>query len=329
MLLAALGLVSLLCAPSRSGPLDPVREECALAQDRDPNSATTCGQCHTEIYSEWKGRAHNKAWVNELYQAEIKPKKKPENCYGCHIPSDVHQRLGRKPKARDELRDEGVTCVSCHKSAKTKDDILGPFGSKTDAHPSQKHPAFTGTGSVSLCKSCHSTKIGPVLPLGRDYDTYSEKLGDQAKTCVECHMPPIERELAVSMVTGKPVGEKRMTRSHQVLGPRDVEFCKKAFGLTAKVDDKDLVVSIANEAGHRIPGLKLRQFAVTVTQLGTDGGPLAKHDITLSHENEIKVLETRDFRFDLAAGAAAVELRIDHVFNNELVATVVAEKIDL
>lgn len=333
-LVVALGLASLLSEPGPSEPGEPVRGECETArvgvdQGPDPNSAATCGQCHVAIYEEWKGRAHNNAWVNELYQAEVKTKTTPESCYGCHIPLDVHQRLGRKPQPRDQSRDEGVTCVSCHKSAATKDDILGPFGAKTDAHPSQKHAAFTGAGSISLCASCHNLKIGPVLPLGRDHDTYREKLGDKAKTCVECHMPEIERELAVSIVTGKPVGEKRMTRSHVVLGPRDVEYCKKAFGLAARADGKDLVLSIENQAGHRIPGLTLRQFAVAIAQLGRDGGQLSTHAITLSHENGLKVLETREFRFDLAAGAASVEVRIDHVFEEKVVATVVSEKITL
>lgn len=332
-LLAAIGLASLVPQLGRDGLVEPATEVSAVGpgapQGRDPNSAVTCGQCHTEIYQEWKGRAHSKAWTNELYQAQIKPKKKPQNCHGCHIPVDVHRRLGRKPKPRDALRHEGVTCVSCHKSAKTGDDILGPFGSKTDAHPCQKNPAFTGTGSISLCKSCHNTKIGPVLPLGRDHDKYREQLGDKAKTCIECHMPAIERQLAVSIVTGKPVGEKRMTRSHVVLGPRDIEFCKKAFALQARKDGKDLVFGIENRAGHRIPGLKLRQFAVAIAQLGRDGGQLATHEIVLSHENEIKVLETREFRFDLAAGASSVEVRIDHVFQEKVVAAVLSEKIEL
>lgn len=307
----------------------PADVAAAASEGRDPNSAATCGQCHTEFYQEWKGRAHSKAWVDELYQAQLKLRKKPQACYGCHIPVDVHARLGRKPKPRESLHDEGVTCVSCHKSRSTGDDILGPFGSKTDAHPCQKNPAFTSSVSM-MCASCHGTKIGPVLPLARDHKTYRETLGEKAKSCVECHMPSIERHLAVSIVTGKPVGEKRMTRDHTILGPYDVEFCRQAFELGARADNgKDLVVSIRNGAGHRVPGLKLRQFVVAIAQLTKGGEQLATHEIVLSHENEIKVLEVREFRFDLADGANAIEVRIDHIFQDEVVATVLSEKIDL
>ena len=302
---------------------------CEAPSQRDPNSAATCGQCHTEFYEEWKGRGHSKAWLSEPYQEQLKPKKKPQACYGCHIPVDVHARLGRKPKARDHLRDEGVTCVSCHKSTATGDDILGPFGSTTDAHPCQKSPAFTSSVSM-MCASCHATKIGPVLPLARDHKQYQETLGDEAKSCVECHMPVIERHLAVSIVTGKPVGEKRVTRDHRVLGPRDPEFCRTAFKLAARAErGRDLVITIGNGAGHRIPGLKLRQFAVSISQLGPTGEQLATHEVIISHENEIKVLETREFRFDLADGASRAEVRIHHVFQGEVVDEVLRQELEL
>ncbi len=304
---------------------------CALTASRsvgiDPrDSAQKCGLCHTEFLAEWQGRAHARAWTDEVYQEALKGTPKPEACHGCHIPGDVHARLGRKPRPRTALLDEGVTCVSCHKSGGS---IHGPFGTKTDAHPTAKNPAFTKSGSVHLCASCHGTKIGPVLPLARDYKAYRKKHGDDAKTCVECHMPEVERHLAVSIVTGEPVGKKVKTRMHKVLGPGDAEFCARAFAFSASADGADLVLGITNRAGHRIPGLTLRRFDVTVTQLTAADKQLSEHSISISHENGIDVVEAREFRFDLAKRAAKVRVAVDHVFRKKTMATILTKTMDL
>jgi hypothetical protein len=295
---------------------------------RDPDAAATCGQCHTEFYEEWKDRAHAIAWTDPVYQEELKEKTVPKNCHGCHIPGDVHARLGRKPEVRTQRLDEGVTCVSCHKTESKKGVILGPFGSKTDAHPSEKSPVFDVKGSTQLCASCHSTKILPVLPVARDHEEYVKQLGAEAKQCVECHMPEVKRHLAISIATGEPVGEERMTRSHVVLGPRDPDFCALAFEPSAKADDKEIVVSIANKTGHRVPGLTLRTFVVTVTPLEQDGKGAHVEKVEFSDKNELKTLETREIRVPRGS-STSVEVTIDHFFKGEKVATVLTKKLDL
>lgn len=291
----------------------------------DPDSAETCGQCHTEIYQEWKGRAHHQAWDKELYQAALKEKTRPQVCHACHIPGPVLARLGRKPGTRDNLHSEGVTCIACHKS---DDKIHGPYGSTTDAHPTEKNAAFTEAGATNLCYGCHALKIGPVLPLAKDHRDadFATKTG---KHCTTCHMPEVERHMAVSMVTGKPVGEQRKGRRHTVLGPHDKEFCAKAFALAARTEDKAAVLAIENKAGHRLPGLTLREFVVTVQQTGADGAGLAEHTITIDSENGLKILETREFRFDLADGAKALSVSIDHRLDGKKVDTVLSTKLPL
>ena len=287
-------------------------------QDADPDSAKTCGSCHKEFYEEWKGRAHSKAWVDPVYQAAIKEKEMPQLCHNCHIPEPVLDRLGRKPQTRKNLHDEGVNCVSCHKKG---DAMHGPFGAKTDAHPTEKDPAFSEQGAVNLCASCHGTKIGPVLPVADDF--VEAKMAEKGKSCTGCHMPEIERHLAVSPVTGKPVGEKRMTRSHVVLGPGDPEFCAKAFELSARKDGKDVVLVIANKAGHRVPGLTLRKFVVRAHQQGADGKNLSEQVVEISSENELRAEEAREFRFAAAADLANLRVQIDHVLEGTKQATVV------
>ena len=85
-----------------------------IAQGQGPEAASTCGNCHTEIYAEWKGHKHAGAWTDEIYQAAIAAKTRPEICHNCHIPNSVLDRLGSRPRVRDKHLDEGVTCVACH-----------------------------------------------------------------------------------------------------------------------------------------------------------------------------------------------------------------------
>lgn len=284
----------------------------------EPDSAATCGKCHTEIHTEWVDRAHAKAWTDPIYQEALKSKKRPELCYPCHIPTLVLDRLGDKPGTRDDLRDEGVTCVSCHKKG---DTMHGPYGAKTDAHPSAKHPAFTESGSTMLCASCHRTKIGPVLPLARDFE--EAKLADQGKSCVGCHMPEVERHVAVSMVTGKPVGEKRPGRRHEILGPNDPEFCGKAFKLGARLDGKDVVLTIENEAGHRVPGLTLRKFVFIVRCLDGNKKEIgAPERVEISSDNELLAVEKREFRFKERPGLEMLDVEVEHVFEDKSRGTV-------
>lgn len=322
-----LGLVAIqpmLPAPE-GAPAAATAAPLAQDQEKDPDAAATCAMCHKAFYDEWKDRAHNRAWLSPVYQAAIKEKSKPELCHACHIPDRVLDRLGKRPEVRKASHDEGITCVSCHKGS--DDAIHGPFGSKTDAHPVTKDPAFSGEASVAMCNGCHSTKIGPVLPLGRDF----EEAGfvKEGKTCNQCHMPAIERHLATSPVTGKPVGEKRKTRNHRILGPNDPEFCAKAFEFEAKATEKEIVVTITNTASHRVPGLTLRKFPVALVVKDRDGKEHGKEVVEFSSENELRAREVREVKFPRAAGADRVEVVVDHVFQDQRVATITKQTLPL
>ncbi len=292
---------------------------------QDPNSAASCGKCHTQIFKEWKGRAHAKAWVDDLFQAQLKEKKNKAACTRCHIPLPIHTKLGKRPKARESLLDEGVHCIACHQS-KDGDKIVGPFGAKTDAHASIKGDAFTTReGQLNLCYSCHGSKITPVLPLAKDYKTVY--LPDpEAPTCIECHMPEVERPLAIDPETKQPTGPARKGRRHALLGPRDSAFCAKAFELTARKEGDNVVLAIENKAGHRIPGLtKLRKFVVHIAQQDGEGKELSRHKVELWWDKASgseglwadAARRTRTFPFARAKDAAQIEVTIDHVMLDE------------
>lgn len=327
----ALGLIPLLTAIAGPAAIPAADQAGATPQDKkpDPESAKSCALCHTEIYKEWssKGQMHAEAWTDPLYQAKLKKKKRAKMCYACHIPERVLARVGRKPKTRKnkKLWHEGVNCTSCHE----KDGAMhGPNETKTDAHPTVKDPLFSEQGSTGMCISCHKTKIDVVLPVGKQF--MAAGLDKKGKSCVGCHMEKVERHMAVSPITGKPVGEKRKGRRHYILGPNDAEFCGTAFALSAKqTAEGQLILSVENKAGHGVPGLRIRAFHFHVQQQDGAGKVLAEAKVVVDSENGLKVLETRQFPFKLAAGAKKAAVRIEHFFNGKRVADVKQKTLDL
>ena len=48
--------------------------------------AESCGQCHREIYDEWKTSIHAHAYVDPFFQAYWKKDKNIWVCLNCHTP---------------------------------------------------------------------------------------------------------------------------------------------------------------------------------------------------------------------------------------------------
>jgi hypothetical protein len=324
--LLALPLLMALGSGPEESPAQPETLAALVAAGQGPETAATCGMCHAAIYEEWKGAKHAVAWTDEIYQEQMKDRRRPQLCHGCHIPGRVLDRLGNRPRARDRHLEEGVTCVACHQKG---DAQHGPYGSDTIAHFVEKDPAFSFEGSVSLCASCHSTKIADILPVAKDF--IDADMASKGKSCIGCHMPEVERHAANRMNMGadEPVGEVRMGRRHSLLGPGDVEFAASAFSLSATKRGSDLILSIRDEAGHRIPGLALRTFPFRIRQLDGDGNELQANEVVISAENGLMAEETREFPFPLADGAVAIEVQADHILMGEKVATILTRRLEL
>ncbi|MFQ5503849.1 MAG: cytochrome c3 family protein [Planctomycetota bacterium] len=284
----------------------------AFAQGGLDESTASCATCHREIHREWKAGAHAGAWLNPIYRNWIKTKKRPKSCHSCHIPAGVLASAPRKPKARAEDLDEGVRCATCHV---LDGKVQGPFGAETDAHPSQKSELF-GPTSIDLCLSCHNRPPSPNLPLGRDFT--GAKLRAKGKSCKGCHMPETERHMAIDPATGKPVGPKRKGRSHRPLGPSDPEFLVKAFSFSVLAprgtDGASTTLVLANKAGHRIPGIKIRSFLARFDALDEGGRTLWSKEERIDAKNPILVLEKRSVSVDAPEGTVSFRLRIRHLF---------------
>ena len=132
------------------------------------------------------------AWVDEIYREAIAGRKRPGLCHACHIPGPLLlDGLARRPVARDADRHYGVSCEACHLGADGV--VLGPRGTATDAHPTAASE-YLREKSSELCATCHRTNIGPVIGIAKDFE--KADMAARGRSCVGCHMAPVERAWA-------------------------------------------------------------------------------------------------------------------------------------
>ena len=137
--------------------------------------ASRCGDCHQDIYNQWKNSRHAKAYISEDYKKATHNYSKTK-CLNCHIPLELSK--GEKPQIRNFHKEDGVNCVSCHFSSQTN-SMHGPYDVFSPPHPSTKDEDFR---KAFICSSCHQ-------------ETYKQwKKAKVEKTCQQCHMTPVEKK---------------------------------------------------------------------------------------------------------------------------------------
>lgn len=284
-------------APSQAAaPAPVVQLEPARLEDL---TGLGCGECHEPIVKEWARTAHAVAWLDEEYQAAIGNRRRPELCHSCHVPQPMLAKGDLSaPIARTDALHLGIDCNACHLGPDGAQ--LGPHGDATDAHATQRSPLFTTQGSSVLCAKCHSTNIGPVIGIAKDFPSYKAEPG---RGCVSCHMAVIDpRE-------NTPDG--RIVRSHELQTPRDPAFLRRAFGPRHVVAGGKSKVVIANLAGHRVPGLLGREIQLTAILLDASGETLEE----VTHTIDVRRFLPVDGQVELAfeAQGASVHLTGLHV----------------
>ncbi len=299
--------------------------------------AESCGQCHREIYEEWKTSIHAHAYEDPFFQAYWKKDKNIWVCLNCHTPLENQQPTlvkdiprGRVEKAVQEpnprydaeYQKESVTCAACH----VRDGvILGPFEDALAPHPTKYDPKFR---TAELCYRCHNVVSGPaqfynVGPCG----TYAEYEGkhwqERGFICQSCHMPEIERPVAV----GGPI---RRGRQHLWRGGHDPEMIRRAVEIEVKADTDapkpgdrvGVTLTLVNAgAGHKIPtGDPDRFFTVEFIVEDQQGTVLERQSSTMGrwilwqpvivelYDNRLLPLGSRDYRFDYRIPEQAADL---------------------
>lgn len=188
-------------------------------------SAEECGECHEDIYNEWKASFHAQAWHDPQFQAEWAKDDSLWVCVNCHTPLENQQEFlitGKKggdyfqpvkkanPRFDPALREEAVTCAVCH----VRDNmVIGPYGNPEEApHAVQKDP---GHLSRQMCLSCHNVADALSPTLVCNFQTGEEwkasPYAQMGEDCISCHMPGVDRPI----VDDGPV---RPTRKHTWVG---------------------------------------------------------------------------------------------------------------
>ncbi|MCY2961340.1 MAG: multiheme c-type cytochrome [Planctomycetota bacterium] len=276
----------------------------------------SCARCHADVVQEWSTTLHGRAWVDEAYREELAEVRRQESCHNCHIPEPLHLQLGadgaipQKPKARDATLHNapvpdvdahfGVSCESCHRGPDGA--ILGPWGAPTEAHKSLKHASFLPESKSALCVACHATTVGPVIGIAKDFvDTDQAARG---RSCVACHMAPVERPAASE--DGKPALPARAGRSHALQTPRDPSFLARAFELAAERRGDKVVVRITNACGHRVPGRIGRVLTLEAELLDAAGKVVARGSVAIETKKSLAADATLEI--ELAGQGQAVRV---------------------
>lgn len=288
--------------------------------------AEACGQCHREIYEEWKTSIHAHAYEDPFFQAYWKKDKNIWICLNCHTPLENQQPTlikeiprGRvekaiqapNPRYDPEYQKESVTCAACH----VRDGVIhGPFEDSIAPHPTKFDPNFL---TPQVCNRCHNVVSGPVQfyrvgPCG----TYAEYEGkywqERGFICQSCHMPEVERPVAL----GGPV---RKGRRHLWRGGHDPDMVKRAVAVQVKADQAfpkpgdriGVTLTLINAgAGHKIPtGDPDRFFTVEFSVEDQRGNVLEQQSSTMGrwilwqpaivelYDNRLLPLASREYQF--------------------------------
>ncbi|MDD5774109.1 MAG: multiheme c-type cytochrome [bacterium] len=196
-----------------------------------------CGGCHEEIYKQWKGSMHSKAFIDPIWRASTKLFYSQSTtkgqilemraCVKCHTPLGFRSYLIQSPKEDyeklEELPAQGIFCNWCHNINEVKhigdshydveagggendpSIMLGPRSdANSDFHPTKYSELFTKS---EFCGLCHNVShAGNKMPIEQTYSEWEKSpynTNDPKTTvvCQDCHM----RQRPGVPATGKTV----------------------------------------------------------------------------------------------------------------------------
>jgi hypothetical protein len=274
----------------------PVRDNVAYAWvDPTPGGPGlhNCGDCHEEIYNEWKSSGHARAAVNRrflnLYDG-TNWRGEPGHgwslldehphgagvCAACHAPT-----VDFDHPAADDLRQtkgvaaQGVHCDFCHKVQDVDETHAGlthgRFGMKL-LRPTEGQLFFGPLDDVTrdedvysplqkesrYCAACHEGTVFGV----HVYSTYSEWLESPARrhgrSCQSCHMTPTGRTTNFAPGAGGVERDPATLASHSFLPGGREAMLRRCLNVDVECsrdgETASVVVTITPRGvGHRVP----------------------------------------------------------------------------
>jgi nitrate/TMAO reductase-like tetraheme cytochrome c subunit len=206
------GQVSALAAAARAekgkeAPIPAVDEETLSLYP----TAAQCGECHKQIYEEWRSSQHAYSSISPMFHAfeqkftELTKGTVGTFCVRCH--QQVGTQLGEAREtplwARSQISREGVSCITCHRVK----EQYGKVNGERRVEPGKIFDPVYGSGEKSVLKDILANK-----------ETYSVKTSEggrgnsihngmmtnpqltKSEFCVSCHQVAVNLGIKLEIV---------------------------------------------------------------------------------------------------------------------------------
>jgi hypothetical protein len=241
------------------------------------HAALRCGECHGELFSQWKGSAHARAGKGDLYQ-RMRRLAGDTECARCHEPLAQLVEPAH-PAARD-----GITCEVCHTISQVE---VGDHAASFRLHPEEhtkygplcdaRDHYFHKMGCSPLhsesrfCAGCHhwtspALVAKGITVLGEYEEWLASSYAKRGVECQDCHMPWDVAALA----EGSPT---RVNASHHGFSGASGDLRTQAITTTVALRQRggraELTIVLKNgRAGHYVPtGLPERRLLLEAASL--------------------------------------------------------------
>ena len=256
-----------------------------------------CRSCHPAIWREWERSMHAKAWSDPIYQeAASVVVDRQKSCDPCHAPEPVLiTGIGKMPKLRDDDRQSGVSCLTCHV------DMNGGMHGPSMNIDAMFHANVTGevhTKAIGLCATCHGQ---PKVPEHNQIISFKKsQTSEEGGNCATCHMPRVKRmqsTLSYERISG---------RRHTWIASRSGQMLEDAAELMIEKRNGEAIIGVKNKSGHMLPGDGFRTIILDV-EISNPSGKIEYHQ-QIEHsmmldsgqsDNRFQPDELRQYTFDL------------------------------
>jgi hypothetical protein len=276
-----------------------------------PTRENNCGNCHEEIYREWRTSGHARSAANPRFLALFDGgEEKSWNlrrqhplgagvCAACHAPTFRDSTLEYDMTRVSGIAAKGVHCDYCHKIVDAPTDKLGTrfgrdglkllrppqndlltFGPLDDAVRPGESFAYSPLYKQSrYCASCHEGVVFGV----HVYGTYSEWRDSPAaargQECQHCHMAPTGSMSNIAPGKGGIQRDPQTLASHGFPGGQ-ADMLRHCLDVAVSFADQKIGITVkvevkARNVGHRVPtGFIDRNLLLVVEGFSSEEKPL-------------------------------------------------------
>jgi hypothetical protein len=294
------GLIVCLALLGGSAGCESFADLTRVTNDHFPR-AVKCGKCHIDIYAEWSGSDHARAYTNPHFRRSTNDHAFTD-CLNCHAPEPTVSLL--PPKTRHLHRDEGITCVSCHLENGVLSGPFAPTG-KVKPHPVGVNPELY-RGS-QLCGRCHEGT----------YAQWQDAPLEDKKTCQQCHMPAVTRKVTQS---AGGISKLIVSLEHEVVQRQHVfriqtdESICEMVSVTATQAGSEVELSVRNNVPHLLPtgdfGFRVLDLIVSRTDRQGNTIEVLREELTKELKSAIPAGASLQRIVQLPADAQTLRLRI-------------------